>query len=161
PVAVLAFFAVLMAGWAAQPSALRVIAWLEQSVAEQRADVPWIPVLFGYRDDYSRGVHWSPESVIAMLSLRPDHSLALGNFGPGYPNGSPVLRAIGDNVNNWQRAIADWNANHDPDLDPGRICVDWRPDLVFKHIDGSGGEVQCGTLLDHDQCAPSPCWAHL
>ena len=146
---------VLAAGGAAEPpTANRVLGWLDRKIAEQRSDAPPVPILFSYRDDHNRGVRWSPDDVIALLTRRPDALLALGNFGPGYPIGSPLFRALGGRVNRWQRAIGEWNAEHDPDIDPGRICIDWRPDLVFKHVDGSDGEAHCGTLLGENQCAP-------
>jgi len=158
--AALALMALLAGGLAAQPSASRALAWLEQRVAEQRSDAPPVVVLLSYRDDYNRGVRWSPEDVVGMLRRRSDSYLAFGSFDPGYPVGSPLYRALGAKVNHWQRAIAEWNAENDPDIDGGRLCIDWRPDLVFKHIDGSAGESGCGSLLDENQCAPAPCSAH-
>jgi hypothetical protein len=67
---------------------------------------------------------------------------------------------VGARVDRWQAAIAEWNRGHDPDLDAGRLCADWRPELVFKHVDGSEGEENCFSLLDAPQCAPNPCWRH-
>jgi hypothetical protein len=98
--------------------------------------------------------------VVRLLRQRPEAYLSLGWLSGGYSIGSPLFLALGRKVNRWQSAIAQWNAANDPDIDAGRICIDWRPDLVFKHIDGSEGETSCGTLLDEDQCAPVPCSAH-
>lgn len=121
--------------------------------------MPRAPVLLSFRDDWNRGREWKPSDVVELLRARPDAFLALGWLS-GYSVGSPLYRGLGARVDAWQSAIAAWNSEHEPDLDAGRLCADWRPDVVWKHADGSEGETSCGTLLGEDQCAPAPCYAH-
>lgn len=153
----------LVAGFvgASQPQLdpARVRGWVDHKLAERRSDVPRVPILLSYRDDHQRGHPWTPDDVVGLLRRRPEAFVFVGALS-GYPIGSPLYRAMGGKVNRWQKAIADWNTTSDPDLDPARICINWRPDVVFKHIDGGEGENSCGSLLDESQCAPSPCSAH-
>src|SRR5690606_18829352 len=90
---------------------------------------------------------------------RPGAHLLVGALGAGYPVGSPVLSGIGRRVDSWQSAIAEACAAGEP-LDAGRLCADWRPDLVYKHVDGRYGEARCGSLLGEPVCGPEPCSAH-
>lgn len=156
----LAALALLVAGAAlAQPTVRRALNWLEQRGAELRSGVPRVPLLLSFRDDFNRGRTWEPEDVVALLRRDSTSFLALGWLS-GYSIGSPLYRGVGRRVDRWQEAIAAWNAAHEPQLDAGRLCIDWRPDLVWKHVDGREGERSCGTLLGEDQCAPEPCYAH-
>ena len=149
----------LVASSLASPQLRRVRGWLATRLAEQRSGVPLARVLLSFRDDWNRGREWKPDDVVDLLRSQPDAFLAIGWIS-GYSVGSPLYRGVGRRVDRWQEAIADWNKEHDPDLDPGRLCADWRPDLAWKHVDGSEGEASCGTLLGEFQCAASPCYAH-
>jgi len=142
-----------------QQLAGRAKGWLAHRIAELRSPVPLVRLLVSYRNAWNRGVDWSPADVVDLLRAHPDAYLALGDFA-GYSLGSPLLNELGHRVDSWQRAISDYDRKHGATLNPGHICIDWRPDLVFKHVDGSQGEESCGSLLGLDQCAPTPCSEH-
>lgn len=129
---------------------------LAQRWIEWHSPVPRVPVLVSFRDDYDRGHGWSAGDVVGMIQRRPDAYLLIGFLGAGYPVGSPVLLGIGRRVDGWQQAMAAVPALRQ---EARRLCVDWRPDLVFKHIDGRRGERRCGDLLGEPQCGPEPCSA--
>jgi hypothetical protein len=137
----------------------RTRSWLAQRIAEERGDAPGAVVLQGYRRDYDQGKRWSSADVVDLLRRWPNGHLEIGPIA-NYPIGSPLYRGIGHEVDDWQAAIAKWNAGHEQALDASRLCIDWRPDLVVKHIDGSDGETSCGTLLGEARCAPNPCRDH-
>jgi hypothetical protein len=132
---------------------------LGQRWVEWRSPAPRVPVLASFRRDFDRGRVWSPEDVLAMLRRRPDAYLLVGLLGGGYPVGSPVLASVARRVDGWQAAIAAAVAAGEP-LDAGRLCIDWRPDLVQKRTDGRFGTSRCGSLLDANVCGPEPCSAH-
>lgn len=132
---------------------------LHQRWVEWRSPAPRVTVLVSFRDDFDRGRVWSADDVLGLLRARPGAHLLVGFLGAGYPVGSPVLRGLGRRVDAWQQAIAEARAGGEP-LDAGRLCADWRPDLVYKHVDGRRGEAGCGSLLGEPVCGPEPCSAH-
>jgi len=129
---------------------------LLQRWVERRSPVPRVPLLLSFRQDFDHGRAWSASDLLDLMRRRSDAYLLIGFLGNGYPIGSPVLRGIGRRVDAWQEAIAQAQAGGEA-LDAGRLCIDFRPELVFKHVDGSRGERDCGTLLGEPQCAPARC----
>ncbi|MCI0633064.1 MAG: hypothetical protein L0206_03990, partial [Actinobacteria bacterium] len=103
-----------------------------------------VDLLSDFRKDFQDGYEWKPSDVVEMLRANPDAYVLAGQLS-GYVPGSPLLTAMGRRIDSWQDAIRRYNETHDPDLDMERICIDWRPDVVLKHIDGSGGEENCGS----------------
>jgi hypothetical protein len=101
---------------------------------------------------------WSTGDVLDLLRLRPDAYLLIGPLAGSYPVGSPLLASVGRRVDRWQAALDAAAANGAPAA-AERLCIDWRPDLVYKHVDGRHGE-RCGSLLGERVCGPEPCSAH-
>ena len=99
-----------------------------------------VDVVWSYRDDFARGVRWTPGQVIDLLRTRP--YVTTGNLDGGYPVGSPVLLMVGAQVRGWKAA----------GVDPARVCVNWRPDLFYPIRDGSRA-----TLMNEPICPASGC----
>ncbi|MDX2087795.1 MAG: hypothetical protein SFX73_08095 [Kofleriaceae bacterium] len=115
--------------------------------------IPRVPLLLSFYDDFHRGADWTPPRVIQLLESNPGAYLYVGNYDVTLPIGSPVRAYVRSRVDEWQRAIRHHNRGAAIPLDEGRLCVDWRPDLVFKHVDGAQPGDHCGRMFGKPQCS--------